>query len=55
LGTIDILNKHAGALINKPFLETTEEDLGKMLQSNVISHFRMIQNTLPLMQTGATL
>ncbi|MFC4212576.1 SDR family oxidoreductase [Pedobacter lithocola] len=53
LGTIDILINNAGALINKPFLETTEEDLGEMLQSNVISHFRMIQNTIPLMQTGS--
>ena len=52
LGTVDILINNAGALINKPFLETTEVDLGEMLQSNVISHFRMIQNVLPLMQSG---
>lgn len=53
LGHIDILINNAGALINKPFLETTEQDLGEMLQSNVISHFRMIQATLPLMQKGS--
>lgn len=53
LGTVDILINNAGALINKPFLETTEADLGEMLQSNVISHFRMIQNLLPLMQSGS--
>lgn len=53
LGTIDILINNAGSLINKPFSETTEEDLGEMLQSNVISHFRMIQNTIPLMQAGS--
>jgi len=53
LGTIDILINNAGALINKPFLETTETDLGEMLQSNVISHFRMIQHVLPLMQAGS--
>ncbi|MDN3586430.1 SDR family oxidoreductase [Pedobacter aquatilis] len=52
LGTIDILINNAGALINKPFLETTEEDLGEMFQSNVVAHFRMIQNTIPLMQAG---
>lgn len=52
LGTIDILINNAGALIKKPFLETTEEDLGEMLQSNVVAHFRMIQNTIPLMQAG---
>ncbi|RDC55482.1 SDR family NAD(P)-dependent oxidoreductase [Pedobacter chinensis] len=51
LGHIDILVNNAGALINKPFTDTTEIDLGEMLQSNVISHFRMIQNTLPLMQS----
>jgi len=53
LGTIDILINNAGALINKPFLETTEIDLGEMLQSNVISHFRMIKHMLPLMQSGS--
>ncbi len=53
LGTVDILINNAGALINKPFLQTTEVDLGEMLQSNVISHFRMIQHILPLMQPGA--
>lgn len=53
LGHIDILINNAGSLINKPFIETTEVDLGEMLQSNVISHFRMIQNTLPLLQSGS--
>ena len=53
LGTIDILINNAGSLINKPFLETTEDDLSEMLQSNVISHFRMIRNTIPLMQAGS--
>lgn len=53
LGHVDILINNAGTLINKPFLETTEADLGEMLQSNVVSHFRMIQNILPLMQSGS--
>ncbi|WP_316798526.1 SDR family oxidoreductase [Pedobacter frigidisoli] len=53
LGKIDILINNAGSLINKPFLETTEADLEEMLQSNVIAHFRMIRNTLPLMQSGS--
>jgi len=53
LGTIDILINNAGTLINKPFLETTEADLAEMLQSNVISHFKMIQNTIPMMQSGS--
>lgn len=53
LGHIDILINNAGALINKPFLQTTEADLGEMLQSNVMSHFKMIQNTIALMQSGS--
>ncbi|UKT64586.1 SDR family NAD(P)-dependent oxidoreductase [Pedobacter mucosus] len=53
LGTIDILINNAGTLINKPFLETSEIDLSEMLQSNVISHFKMIQHVLPLMHAGS--
>lgn len=53
LGTIDILINNAGSLINKPFLETTETDLTEMLESNVVSHFKMIKATLPLMQSGS--
>lgn len=53
LGTIDILINNAGSLINKPFLTTTQGDLTEMLESNVMSHFKMIQNTLPLMQSGS--
>ncbi|KQS35889.1 SDR family oxidoreductase [Pedobacter sp. Leaf194] len=53
LGTVDILINNAGALINKPFVETTEIDLGAMLQSNVVAHFKMIQNTLALLQPGS--
>lgn len=53
LGTIDILINNAGSLINKPFLETTETDLSEMLESNVVSHFKMIKATLPLMQSGS--
>ncbi|TDG34887.1 SDR family oxidoreductase [Pedobacter changchengzhani] len=53
LGTVDILINNAGALINKPFLETTEQDLGEMLQTNVVSHFKMIKHILPLMQAGS--
>lgn len=52
LGTIDILINNAGSLINKSFLTTTEADLAEMLESNVMSHFKMIQNTLPLMKSG---
>lgn len=53
LGTIDILINNAGSLINKPFLETTTADLAEMLESNVMSHFKMIQHTLVLLKSGS--
>lgn len=53
LGSIDILINNAGALVNKSFAQTTEEDLAHMLQSNVMGHFRMIQNVLPLLKEGS--
>lgn len=53
LGTINILVNNAGSLINKPFLETTEDDLAEMLSTNVISHFKMIKAALPFMKSGS--
>lgn len=53
LGNIDILINNAGSLINKPFSETTEDDLSTMLESNVMSHFKMIRHTLQFMQSGS--
>lgn len=53
LGTVDILINNAGSLINKPFTETTTTDLAEMLESNVISHFKMIQHVLPLLKSGS--
>lgn len=52
-GKVDILINNAGQLINKPFLETTEGDLSEMLESNVMSHFKMIKCVLPFMEAGA--
>lgn len=52
-GKVDILINNAGALVNKPFLETTEEDLYSMLQTNVVSHFVFIQQIYHLFNTGA--
>ncbi|WP_219226637.1 SDR family NAD(P)-dependent oxidoreductase [Pedobacter antarcticus] len=51
LGHVDILINNAGALINKPFLETSADDLEDMFRSNVTGHFKMIQNLLPLMKS----
>jgi NAD(P)-dependent dehydrogenase (short-subunit alcohol dehydrogenase family) len=53
LGNIDILINNAGALINKPFLETSVSDLADMFESNVLGHFNMIQNIYPLMPAGS--
>jgi len=53
LGHVDILINNAGALVNKSFMDTTAEDFSNMLQSNVIGHFNMIKNVLPLMDSGA--
>jgi NAD(P)-dependent dehydrogenase (short-subunit alcohol dehydrogenase family) len=53
LGTVDILINNAGSLINKPFLETSKDDLYQMFESNVLGHFNMIQNLLPLMTSGS--
>lgn len=52
LGSVDILINNAGALINKPFLETTPEDMYQMFESNVMGHFNMIRHVLPLMGPG---
>lgn len=53
LGQVDILINNAGALINKPFLETSAADLANMFESNVMGHFNMIKNLLPLMNSGS--
>jgi len=52
LGSVDILINNAGALVNKPFLETTPEDMYQMFESNVMGHFNMIRHVLPLMGPG---
>ena len=53
LGTVDILINNAGVLINKPFSELTQLDFAEMLQTNLLGHIKMIQNLLPLMNSGA--
>jgi len=52
LGSVDILINNAGALVNKPFAETSPADFYQMFESNVMGHFNMIQNLLPLMGPG---
>ncbi|WKK57973.1 MULTISPECIES: SDR family oxidoreductase [unclassified Sphingobacterium] len=50
---VDILINNAGALINKPFLASTNEDFAQMLQSNLIGHINMIRHIAPLMKEGS--
>ncbi|RZM24998.1 MAG: SDR family oxidoreductase [Pedobacter sp.] len=52
LGSVDILINNAGALVNKPFMETNAEDFYQMFESNVLGHLNMIQNIVPLMASG---
>lgn len=49
---VDILINNAGALVNKPFLETSAEDFANMLQTNVLGHVNMIKHIAPLMTEG---
>lgn len=49
---VDILINNAGALINKPFLENSMEDVAHMFQSNLLGHIQMIKHIVPLMKDG---
>lgn len=46
-GPADILCNHAGTLVVKPFLETTEEDWDRLMAINVKSMFLMTRAVLP--------
>ncbi|MFO0998067.1 MAG: glucose 1-dehydrogenase [Alphaproteobacteria bacterium] len=46
-GRIDILCNHAGSIIVKPFLETTEGDWDRLMATNVKSMFLMSRAVLP--------
>ncbi len=52
LGTVDVLINNAGQLVNKPFMKTTAEDLARMLDVNVVSHFKLSKALVPLMLRG---
>ncbi len=49
---VDILINNAGALVHKPFLETSAEEFATMFQTNVLGHVNMIQHIAPLMKEG---
>lgn len=50
---VDILINNAGALVNKPFLETSAEDFAQVLQTNLLAHSKMIQHIVPMMKAGS--
>jgi len=51
---IDILINNAGALINKPFAETTANDWREMFEINVFSQVKLIQFLLPWLNKSST-
>ena len=51
-GRIDVLFNHAGSIVIKPFLETTEEEWDRLTAVNVKSMFLMTKAVLPAMIAG---
>jgi NAD(P)-dependent dehydrogenase (short-subunit alcohol dehydrogenase family) len=49
LGAITVLFNHAGSIVIKPFLETTEEEWDRLTDINVKSMFLMTKAVLPQM------
>ncbi|TVR79142.1 MAG: SDR family oxidoreductase [Saprospirales bacterium] len=50
MGHVDVLLNNAGALINKPFEETTREDWKLMIEVNVTGAAEMVKNCLPFLR-----
>ncbi len=48
-GTVDVLFNHAGSIVVKPFLETTEEDWDHLMAVNVKSMYLVTREVLPHM------
>jgi NAD(P)-dependent dehydrogenase (short-subunit alcohol dehydrogenase family) len=48
-GAIDVLFNHAGSIVVKPFLETTEEDWDRLMAVNVKSMYLVTRAVLPSM------
>lgn len=48
-GTVDVLFNHAGTIVVKPFLDTTEEDWDRLMAINVKSMFLVTREVLPHM------
>lgn len=48
-GTVDVLFNHAGTIVVKPFLETTEEEWDRLMAINVKSMYLVTREVLPHM------
>jgi len=49
---VDVLINNAGAILNKPFLETTIADFHQIYQTNVFAVAEMIRRVRPFMSSG---
>jgi NAD(P)-dependent dehydrogenase (short-subunit alcohol dehydrogenase family) len=52
-GQVDVLINNAGAILNKPFADTSLTDFYKVYQTNVFGVAEMIRRLLPSLSTGA--
>lgn len=51
--TVDVLINNAGAILNKPFAETTPDDFRRIYETNVFGVVALLQSLLPFMdKTG---
>ncbi len=46
-GKLDVLINNAGYLVNKPFVETTDQDWHEMMEVNLMAQVRLINNFYP--------
>jgi len=53
LGKVHALINNAGALLNKPFVETSAADFLSMTESNLLGHVQIIQQLLPYLTTNS--
>jgi NAD(P)-dependent dehydrogenase (short-subunit alcohol dehydrogenase family) len=52
-GTVDVLFNHAGSIVVKPFLDTTEDDWDRLMAVNVKSMYLVTRAVLPhMLATG---
>lgn len=52
-GSIDIVLYNAGFLINKPFLELSQQEILEMFQTNVLAAFELCKSVKPFLRSNA--